>query len=77
MAKKILVVAIALVVACSVIGFAQKKTDISVFGWLTTYAKPFSEVFKAEVEKRYPDINLVFRESTYEETYTQYLIMAQ
>jgi len=77
MGKKVLALAVVLVVACSVLGFAQKKTDVSVFGWLTTYAKPFSEVFKQAVEKKYPDINLVFKESIYEETSTQYLLMAQ
>ena len=76
MARKVLVLAIVLIVACSVLGFAQKKTDVTVFGWLTTYAKPFSQVFKQEVEKKYPDINLVFKESIYEETSTQYLLMA-
>ncbi len=54
-----------------------KKTDVTVFGWLTTYAKPFSQEFKALVEKKYPNINLVFTESIYEETSTQYLLMAQ
>ncbi len=75
MGRKVLALAILLVVACSVVGFAQ-KTDVTVFGWLTTYAKPFSQVFKQEVEKKYPDINLVFKESIYEETSTQYLLMA-
>ena len=75
--RKVTVFALLLVCAVSFSVFAQKKTDVSVFGWLTTYAKPFSEVFKAEVEKKYPNINLVFRESIYEETSTQYLLMAQ
>lgn len=73
---KVAVLAFSLLLA-SVCLFAAPKTDVTVFGWLTTYAKPFSEVFKAEVEKKYPEINLVFQEAIYEETGTQYLLMAQ
>lgn len=54
-----------------------EKVQVTVFGWLTTYAKPFSEVFKQKVEAKYPNIELVFQEAVYEETGTQYLLMAE
>ena len=44
---------------------------------MTTFAKPFSEKFAELVEKKYPNIKLVFQEQTYEETGVQYLLMAQ
>jgi len=54
-----------------------EKVQVTVYGWLTSYAKEFSEVFAARVAEVYPNIELVFQESTYEETGTQYLLMAE
>jgi ABC-type glycerol-3-phosphate transport system substrate-binding protein len=56
---------------------AGERVEVTVYGWLPSYAKPFSEVFKAKVEAKHPDIELVFIESTYEETGTQYLLFAE
>jgi multiple sugar transport system substrate-binding protein len=56
---------------------AEEKVKVTVFGWLTTYAKPFSEKFKQFVEAKYPNIELEFVEYVYEETGTQYLLMAE
>jgi len=54
-----------------------EKVQVTVYGWLTTYAKPFSEVLKEKVEAKYPNIEIVYQEATYEETGTQYLLMAE
>ncbi|MCL6087647.1 MAG: sugar ABC transporter substrate-binding protein [Actinobacteria bacterium] len=54
-----------------------EKVQVTIFGWLTSYAKPFSEKFKELVAKKYPNIELVFQESTYEDAGTQYLLKAQ
>ena len=40
--KKVLLLAVLLIFALTLTVSAQKKTDVTVFGWLTTYAKPFS-----------------------------------
>ncbi|MCL4385123.1 MAG: sugar ABC transporter substrate-binding protein [Cyanobacteria bacterium] len=56
---------------------SAEKVQVTVFGWLTSYAKPFSEKFKELVAKKYPNIELVFQESTYEDAGTQYLLKAQ
>lgn len=54
-----------------------EKVQVTIYGWLTSYAKEFSEVFAERVTEVYPNIELVFQESTYEETGTQYLLMAE
>jgi len=54
-----------------------EKVEVTVFGWLTSYAKPFADEFKRLVEEKYPNIELVFQEAAYEETGTQYLLMAE
>lgn len=56
---------------------AAEKVQVTIFGWLTSFAKPFSEKFKELVAKKYPNIELVFQESTYEDAGTQYLLKAQ
>jgi multiple sugar transport system substrate-binding protein len=56
---------------------AGEKVQVTIYGWLTTYAKPFSEVLKQKVEAKYPNIEIVYQEATYEETGTQYLLMAE
>jgi multiple sugar transport system substrate-binding protein len=55
----------------------EGKVEVTVYGWLTTYAKPFSEVLKEKVEAKYPNIEIVYQEAVYEETGTQYLLMAE
>jgi ABC-type glycerol-3-phosphate transport system substrate-binding protein len=86
--KKILIIILTafLVVSLSLIFISMKEdedkepegpVEVTVYGWLTTFAKPFSEVFKEKVEAKYPNIELIFQEATYEETGTQYLLMAE
>jgi ABC-type glycerol-3-phosphate transport system substrate-binding protein len=53
------------------------KVELTVYGWLPSYAKPFSEVLKEKYEAKYPNVEVVFLESTYEETGTQYLLFAE
>jgi len=54
-----------------------EMVEVTVYGWLPSYAKEFTEIFAARVAEVYPNIQLVFQESTYEETGTQYLLMAE
>ncbi len=89
--KRVLLVVVALFV-CAAVGFAggkqeekpsdtagavKERTEVTVFGWLTTYAVPFSEVLKEKVEAKYPDIEIVYQEASYEESTIQYLLMAE